>query len=198
MVTIADYAGAQATGVRFSAGADPSTARAVHALKDIGELIEAGRFTLTVAQTFPLDQIAEAHRLSETGHVRGKLGLLVELTPGARSTGRVGCGDQALSSGPLNGERRSTRQPGPGSEQTPDPTTPASSGRRRTHNFRYARATPATTSTAPTPFPDCRPGGTRGSFCSPRRAGRPSDGYPRMAVRPAKRECFGRLVGVSA
>ena len=77
VVTIADYAGAQATGVRFSAGADPSTARAVHALKDIGELIEAGRFTLTVAQTFPLDQIAEAHRLSETGHVRGKLVLLV-------------------------------------------------------------------------------------------------------------------------
>lgn len=77
MVTIADYAGAQATGVRFSAGADPNTARAVHALKDIGELIEAGRFTLTVAQTFPLDQIAEAHRLSETGHVRGKLVLLV-------------------------------------------------------------------------------------------------------------------------
>ena len=77
VVTIADYAGAEATGVRFSAGADPGTARATHALKDIGELIEAGRFTMTVAQTFPLDQIAEAHRLSETGHVRGKLVLLV-------------------------------------------------------------------------------------------------------------------------
>ena len=77
VVTIADYAGAQATGVRFSAGADPGAVRAVHALSDIGELIEAGRFTLTVAQTFPLDQIAEAHRLSETGHVRGKLVLLV-------------------------------------------------------------------------------------------------------------------------
>ncbi len=55
VVTIADYAGAEATGVRFSAGADPSTARAVHALKDIGELIEAGRFTMPVAQTFPLE-----------------------------------------------------------------------------------------------------------------------------------------------
>ncbi|MBV9810261.1 MAG: zinc-binding dehydrogenase [Solirubrobacterales bacterium] len=40
-------------------------------------MIEAGRFTLTVSQTFPLDQIAEAHRLSKTGHVRGKLVLLV-------------------------------------------------------------------------------------------------------------------------
>ena len=32
---------------------------------------------MTVAQTFPLDQIADAHRLSEAGHVRGKLMLLV-------------------------------------------------------------------------------------------------------------------------
>ena len=77
VVTIADYAGAEATGVRFSGGADPATVRALHALEDIGELIEAGRFTLRVAQTFPLDQIAEAHRLSETGHARGKLVLLV-------------------------------------------------------------------------------------------------------------------------
>lgn len=75
VVTIADYAGAQATGVQFSGGM--GTARAVHALREIGELIESGRFTLPIAQTFPLDQIAEAHRLSETGHVRGKLILLV-------------------------------------------------------------------------------------------------------------------------
>jgi NADPH:quinone reductase-like Zn-dependent oxidoreductase len=75
VVTVADYAGAEATGVRFSGGM--GTARAVHALTDIGELIESGRFTLAVAQTFPLDEIAEAHRLSETGHVRGKLVLLV-------------------------------------------------------------------------------------------------------------------------
>jgi NADPH:quinone reductase-like Zn-dependent oxidoreductase len=49
----------------------------VHALGEIGDLIEAGRFSLPVAQTFALDQIAEAHRLSETGHVRGKLVLLI-------------------------------------------------------------------------------------------------------------------------
>ena len=77
VVTVADPAGAEATGVRYSAGVDPSTVRAVHALTDIGELIEAGRFCMTVARTFPLDQIAAAHRLSETGHVRGKLVLLV-------------------------------------------------------------------------------------------------------------------------
>jgi NADPH:quinone reductase-like Zn-dependent oxidoreductase len=49
----------------------------VHALREIGTLIEAGRFTLPVAQTFPLEQIGEAHRVSETGHVRGKLVLLI-------------------------------------------------------------------------------------------------------------------------
>ncbi len=75
VVTIADYAGAQATGVRFSGGM--GTDRAVHALKEIGELIEAGRFSLPVAQTFALDRIGEAHELSQTGHVRGKLVLLV-------------------------------------------------------------------------------------------------------------------------
>ena len=34
-------------------------------------------FSLPVAQTFPLAEIAEAHRVSENGHVRGKLVLLV-------------------------------------------------------------------------------------------------------------------------
>nr|WP_277989999.1 zinc-binding dehydrogenase [Streptomyces beijiangensis] len=43
----------------------------------IGELIEAGRFSLPVAGTFPLADIAEAHRAGEDGHVRGKLVLLV-------------------------------------------------------------------------------------------------------------------------
>jgi NADPH:quinone reductase-like Zn-dependent oxidoreductase len=75
VVTIADYAGAQAAGVRMSGGM--GTERAVHALAEIGELIEGGRFTLPVMQTFPLEQIGEAHRLSETGHVRGKVVVLV-------------------------------------------------------------------------------------------------------------------------
>jgi NADPH:quinone reductase-like Zn-dependent oxidoreductase len=75
VVTIADYQGAQETGVAFSGGM--GTGRALHALRDIGELIEAGRFLLPVAQTFGLDEIAEAHRVSEAGHVRGKLVVLV-------------------------------------------------------------------------------------------------------------------------
>jgi NADPH:quinone reductase-like Zn-dependent oxidoreductase len=60
--------------VTFSSG---DGGRAVHALAGIGELIESGRFSLPVAQTFPLAGIAEAHRVSETGRVRGKLVLVV-------------------------------------------------------------------------------------------------------------------------
>jgi NADPH:quinone reductase-like Zn-dependent oxidoreductase len=75
VVTIADYAGAQETGARFSGGMGDE--RAVHALQEIGEPIEAGRFSLPVARTFELSEIGQAHELSETGHVRGKLVLLV-------------------------------------------------------------------------------------------------------------------------
>ena len=74
VVTIADFAGAQEHGVRFSSG---DTGRAVHALAEIGGLIESGRFSLPVARTFPLAEIAEAHRVSEDGHVRGKLVLVI-------------------------------------------------------------------------------------------------------------------------
>jgi NADPH:quinone reductase-like Zn-dependent oxidoreductase len=74
VVTIADFAGARDHGVRFSSG---DAGRAVHVLAEIGELIESGRFSLPVAQTFPLAEIAEAHRVSENGHVRGKLVLVI-------------------------------------------------------------------------------------------------------------------------
>ncbi|MGH4031231.1 NADP-dependent oxidoreductase [Actinomycetota bacterium Odt1-20B] len=74
VITVADFAGAQQYGVRFSRG---DAGRAVHVLGEIGALIEAGRFSLPVAQTFPLSEVAEAHRAGENGHVRGKLVLLV-------------------------------------------------------------------------------------------------------------------------
>jgi len=75
VVTITDFGGAKKYGVTFSSGSD--SGRALHAIAEIGGLIEAGRFSLPVAQTFPLAEIAEAHRVSEDGHVRGKLVLLV-------------------------------------------------------------------------------------------------------------------------
>jgi len=74
VITVADFDGAQEHGVTFSSG---DAGRAVHALAEIGKLIESGRFSLPVAQTFPLAEVAEAHRLSEQGHLRGKLVLLV-------------------------------------------------------------------------------------------------------------------------
>nr|WP_258067220.1 NADP-dependent oxidoreductase [Arthrobacter sp. GMC3] len=75
VLTIADFAGAQEHGVRFSHG---DSGRALHVLDEIGELIESERFTLPVVQTFPLAEIAQAHRVSEDGQARVKLVLLIE------------------------------------------------------------------------------------------------------------------------
>lgn len=74
VVTIADFGGARAHGVRFSSG---DTGRAVHALAEIGALVESGRFVLPAVRTFPLAEVADAHRAGESGHVRGKLVLEV-------------------------------------------------------------------------------------------------------------------------
>ncbi|MFZ0092024.1 MAG: NADP-dependent oxidoreductase [Solirubrobacteraceae bacterium] len=75
VVTIADFQGAQETGVRTTGG--PGSERAWYALRMAAELIEAGEFSIPVAQTFPFDELAAAHRVSETGHPRGKLIVLV-------------------------------------------------------------------------------------------------------------------------
>ncbi|TDV35924.1 NADP-dependent oxidoreductase [Actinophytocola oryzae] len=74
VVTIADFLGARQHGVRFSSG---DAGRALHVLAEIGELVESGRFSLPVVRTFPLDEVAEAHRVGENGHARGKLVLTV-------------------------------------------------------------------------------------------------------------------------
>jgi NADPH:quinone reductase-like Zn-dependent oxidoreductase len=71
VITIADFTAAE-HGVRVTTGAAP---RSWDALDEAARLHQAGRFTLAVAQTFPFEQAAEAHRVSEDGHVRGKLVL---------------------------------------------------------------------------------------------------------------------------
>jgi NADPH:quinone reductase-like Zn-dependent oxidoreductase len=75
VVAIADYAGAQETGVRFTGG--PGSERAWYALRDVVSLIDAGRFSLPVAHTYPLEEVAEAQRIGEAGHAPGKLVLIV-------------------------------------------------------------------------------------------------------------------------
>ncbi|TVT16476.1 NADP-dependent oxidoreductase, partial [Amycolatopsis rhizosphaerae] len=45
-------------------------------LVSVNELVEAGRLSVHVERTFPLEQAALAHELSETGRVRGKIVLI--------------------------------------------------------------------------------------------------------------------------
>jgi NADPH:quinone reductase-like Zn-dependent oxidoreductase len=75
VLTLADFDGAKEHRVHFSNGF--SDGHAFHALAEVGQLIETGQFWLPVDKTFPLAAIAEAHRVSEHGHVRGRLVLVV-------------------------------------------------------------------------------------------------------------------------
>ena len=46
-------------------------------LQEIAELIDAGRVKVFISQVYPLAQVAEAHRKSQTWHVQGKLVLQI-------------------------------------------------------------------------------------------------------------------------
>jgi NADPH:quinone reductase-like Zn-dependent oxidoreductase len=72
VVSIANFAAAEA-GVRTTGGGQDSQPE--QALAEVAELLGQGKLTITV-QTFPLEQAAEAYRISQSGHVRGKLVLL--------------------------------------------------------------------------------------------------------------------------
>ena len=74
VITLADP-DAAAHGVVFEGGAD---GRAFWSLAPIAESIERGEFSLPVSASFPLARASEAHRLSETGHVRGKIVVTVD------------------------------------------------------------------------------------------------------------------------
>ncbi|PRY36892.1 NADP-dependent oxidoreductase [Umezawaea tangerina] len=76
VLTLADFAGSKEHGVRFSNGF--ADGHAFHALAEVGRLVETGRFWLPVERTFPLARIADAHRLLENGHVRGRLVLIAD------------------------------------------------------------------------------------------------------------------------
>jgi NADPH:quinone reductase-like Zn-dependent oxidoreductase len=74
VVTIADYT-AEQHGVRVSGGGGAGD----YALAQAAQLSQAGRFSLPVQRTFSFADAGEAHRLSEAGHVRGKLVLVPSL-----------------------------------------------------------------------------------------------------------------------
>ncbi|GGN57519.1 oxidoreductase [Streptomyces albiflavescens] len=75
VITVADFRGAQQTGIRFSRG---DTGRATYALAQVAQMTETGRFSIQVGRTFPLTEVADAHRVGEAGTLRGKLVLLVD------------------------------------------------------------------------------------------------------------------------
>jgi len=72
MVSIANFTAAQA-GARVTGGGDDS--RPMEALAEVGELLAENKLVIKV-QTFPFDRAAEAYRISQSGHVRGKLVLV--------------------------------------------------------------------------------------------------------------------------
>ncbi|GAB3395988.1 NADP-dependent oxidoreductase [Humibacter soli] len=75
VITVADFAGAQRYGVRFSRG---NEGRAEYAVALAMQLVDEGAFRIPVGRSFPLEQVAEAHRVGESGTVRGKLVLTVD------------------------------------------------------------------------------------------------------------------------
>ena len=72
VITIADYA-APEYGVRVTGGQD---GRYVQGLAEAAGLSEQGKFSLPVEHAYPFADAAEAHRVSQAGHVRGKLVLV--------------------------------------------------------------------------------------------------------------------------
>jgi len=62
---------------RFGVKTDASMAGGSAAvLAELAGLIAAGQLEVPIAATFPLDQVADAYRLLETGHIRGKIVLV--------------------------------------------------------------------------------------------------------------------------
>ncbi|MFL6091081.1 MAG: NADP-dependent oxidoreductase [Aeromicrobium sp.] len=79
IVTIANFEGAQATGVKAiggGPGAEPGTEIRAAAKFELADLAAAGRLKVTVDRTFPLVDVADAHRYQASGHATGKVVLI--------------------------------------------------------------------------------------------------------------------------
>jgi NADPH:quinone reductase-like Zn-dependent oxidoreductase len=73
VITISDFEAAS-LGILLSTGAGPTTAER---FATVLEASASGEFRTEVDQTFPLEDLAAAHALSEAGHVRGKIVVTV-------------------------------------------------------------------------------------------------------------------------
>jgi NADPH:quinone reductase-like Zn-dependent oxidoreductase len=72
VLSIANFAAGQA-GARVSGGGPDS--HPMQALAQVAELLAHNKVVIKV-QTFPFDRAAQAYRISQSGHVRGKLVLI--------------------------------------------------------------------------------------------------------------------------
>ena len=72
VLSIANFAADQA-GAGVTGGSADS--RPMQALAEVAELLAQNKLLIKV-QTFPFDRAAEAYRISQGGHVRGKLVLI--------------------------------------------------------------------------------------------------------------------------
>jgi NADPH:quinone reductase-like Zn-dependent oxidoreductase len=72
VVTIANFAAGQA-GARVTGGSADS--HPMQALAEVAELLAQNKLVIKV-QTFPFDRAADAYRISQGGHLRGKLVLI--------------------------------------------------------------------------------------------------------------------------
>lgn len=70
IVTIADWVTSTKLGIRRV-----GTQRSPRKLRELTDWYQQGRLHVEVAATYPLCQVAQAHRDVETGHVRGKIVL---------------------------------------------------------------------------------------------------------------------------
>jgi NADPH:quinone reductase-like Zn-dependent oxidoreductase len=74
VVTIADFA-ASGPGVVITDGSEPGFE---DSLREAVKAVEHGTAKIPIEKTFRLDQAADAYRLSESGHVRGKIVLTID------------------------------------------------------------------------------------------------------------------------
>ena len=71
--TIANFTAVEKYGVKADASAAGSSAAI---LAELAGLVAAGDLEVPIAATFPLDQVQDAYRLLEQGHIRGKVVLI--------------------------------------------------------------------------------------------------------------------------